>query len=169
MQRTEWFDRTFPPIDDNGIMPCIIERLEYTPLRLKHKIEGMGGHLAVAVGGQWSIQKEIGHLIDLEPLWYNRMLQIIDGAPDLMAADLTNRKTHETDYDSQEALNLIRILDEHRQRTVGLLRNTTDKDLEKSSRHPRLGTPMKLVDLAFFVAEHDDHHLAQITFLSSNK
>ena len=31
---------------------------------------------------------------------------------------------------------------------------------------PRLGTPMRLVDLAFFVAEHDDHHLAQITFLA---
>jgi hypothetical protein len=28
--------------------------------------------------------------------------------------------------------------------------------------HPRLQTPMRLVDHLFFVAEHDDHHLAQI-------
>ena len=33
--------------------------------------------------------------------------------------------------------------------------------------HPRLGTPMRLIDLAFFVAEHDDHHLAQITHLAN--
>jgi hypothetical protein len=28
--------------------------------------------------------------------------------------------------------------------------------------HPRLKTPMRLVDHLFFVAEHDDHHLARI-------
>jgi hypothetical protein len=32
--------------------------------------------------------------------------------------------------------------------------------------HPRLGTPMRLVDMMFFVAEHDDHHLATITELA---
>jgi hypothetical protein len=28
--------------------------------------------------------------------------------------------------------------------------------------HPRLKQPMRLVDHLFFVAEHDDHHLALI-------
>jgi hypothetical protein len=28
--------------------------------------------------------------------------------------------------------------------------------------HPRLKTPMRLVDDLYFVAEHDDHHLARI-------
>jgi|GEM_PF-4393916 len=28
--------------------------------------------------------------------------------------------------------------------------------------HPRLKTPMRIVDLAYFVAEHDDHHLSRI-------
>jgi hypothetical protein len=28
--------------------------------------------------------------------------------------------------------------------------------------HPRLQTPMRLVDHLYFVAEHDDHHLARI-------
>ena len=31
--------------------------------------------------------------------------------------------------------------------------------------HPRLRVPMNLVDHAFFVAEHDDYHLARITEL----
>ena len=37
--------------------------------------------------------------------------------------------------------------------------------LERTARHPRLGTPMRLIDIAFFTAEHDDHHLARITEL----
>jgi hypothetical protein len=28
--------------------------------------------------------------------------------------------------------------------------------------HPRLKTPMRLADHLYFVAEHDDHHLARI-------
>lgn len=33
---------------------------------------------------------------------------------------------------------------------------------DKSSLHPRLNVPMTIVDLAFFDAEHDDHHLVRI-------
>jgi hypothetical protein len=32
----------------------------------------------------------------------------------------------------------------------------------RASLHPRLKTPMRLVDHLYFVAEHDDHHLAHI-------
>ena len=35
----------------------------------------------------------------------------------------------------------------------------------RTATHPRLGTPMRLIDLALFVAEHDEHHLATITAL----
>jgi hypothetical protein len=31
--------------------------------------------------------------------------------------------------------------------------------------HPRLNQPMRVVDLLFFVAEHDDYHLARISEL----
>ena len=37
----------------------------------------------------------------------------------------------------------------------------------RSATHPRLGVPMRLVDLMLFIAEHDDHHLAAITALSA--
>jgi hypothetical protein len=32
----------------------------------------------------------------------------------------------------------------------------------RAALHPRLKTPMRLVDHLYFVAEHDDHHLAYI-------
>jgi len=33
------------------------------------------------------------------------------------------------------------------------------------SVHPRLQQPMRLVDSLYFVAEHDDHHIAKISGL----
>jgi hypothetical protein len=37
--------------------------------------------------------------------------------------------------------------------------------IERAAKHPRLGKPMRLIDLVLFVAEHDEHHLARITQL----
>ena len=34
-----------------------------------------------------------------------------------------------------------------------------------TARHPRLKKEMRVLDLAFFIAEHDDHHLARISEL----
>jgi hypothetical protein len=37
--------------------------------------------------------------------------------------------------------------------------------IERSAIHPRLKIPMRVIDLAFFKAEHDDHHMARISEL----
>lgn len=167
MQRTNWFDRTFPPIADNGLFPSILERLEGTSARLTEKIKRIQRNLNLSINGKWSIQKEVGHLIDLEPLWHDRALQIIHNQSNLLAADLTNRKTHETDYDGMDIAALLAQFTSLRSNLMAVLRSVKDEDLEKSAIHPRLGTPMRLIDLAYFVAEHDDHHLAQMTNLMS--
>jgi len=166
MRRTNWFDRNFPPVEDNGLLPGIIERLEGTPARLAEKI----GRLPVDPDkglptGKWSVKKEIGHLTDLEPLWYERLFQVIGGVPDMKAADLTNRKTHETPHDAKTYGELVAEFRTEREKFIAKLRSLKDDDLNKTSLHPRLKTPMKVIDLALFVAEHDDHHLAQMTVL----
>jgi uncharacterized damage-inducible protein DinB len=165
MRRTPWFERTFAPIADNGLLPGILERLDGTATRLRGKMARLEGRLARPENGQWSIKKELGHLLDLEPLWYARALQIIGSESHLMVADLTNRKTHDTDHDAAEIEDLIAHFAAEREKLVAALSQASDADLEKSALHPRLGTPMRPIDLAFFVAEHDDHHLAQITHL----
>jgi hypothetical protein len=48
---------------------------------------------------------------------------------------------------------------------VTQLEGADQADWVRSALHPRLKTPMRLLDLAFFVAEHDDHHLATISEL----
>jgi uncharacterized damage-inducible protein DinB len=168
MKKTPWFERKFSAIKDNGLFPTILERLDGTAARLRGKMTRLNVDLTHSIEGKWSIKKEIGHLIDLEPLWLERAQQILRGESKLLIADLTNQKTHEANHDDFSMSDLINMFDTERQKLMHTLRNITENDLEKAAIHPRLGTPMRLIDLAFFVAEHDDHHLAQITCVAAD-
>ncbi len=49
---------------------------------------------------------------------------------------------------------------------IGRLEELEDEVIARPSLHPRLQRPMTVVDMAFFVAEHDDLHLTLITEIS---
>jgi hypothetical protein len=165
MQRTPWFERRFPPIEDNGLLPGILERLEGTPARVSTLL-GKRAATVVAHAG-WSPAQEIGHLIDLEPLWLQRVHDITAGRSGLTVADLSNRATHEGGHDRWSLEALVDLFEAPRALLVVALRGLTAADLDRAARHPRLGTPMRVIDLAYFVAEHDDHHLARLRELVS--
>jgi uncharacterized damage-inducible protein DinB len=160
VRRTPWFERRFAPIDDNGLLPGILERLRGTPARLTALLATRAGNPDARPG--WSPAQELGHLIDLEPLWLARVHDIAAGRSELTVADLTNRATHEGDHDRWPLEVLASRFDVERARLVAALHGLTPADLERSARHPRLGTPMRIIDLAYFVAEHDDHHLVRL-------
>ncbi|SKD09054.1 DinB superfamily protein [Chitinophaga ginsengisegetis] len=163
MKRTEWFSRIFPVIEDNGILPGIIERLSGTPARLEEIIRTTSPELLIIkTGEKWSINEETGHLADMEPLWLGRLEDLINGATELRVADLTNQKTHTANHNATPAPVLLQQFREQRQQLVIRLWSLNDEQLTKSALHPRLKTPMRIIDLAYFVAEHDDHHLAGI-------
>lgn len=163
--RTPWFEREFTAIDDNGRMPGILERLDGTVARLRAMLAGIERASPVVSG--WTIAQEVGHLIDLEGLWILRVRDIIRGEETLTVADLTNRATHEADHDRWTVPELIARFETSRAQLVAMLRAADGDDLERTSRHPRLGSPMRLIDHAYFIAEHDDHHLARIRELLS--
>lgn len=163
MKRTEWFKRTFPLIGDNGLLPSIIERLHGTPARVEEIIGTLDPDLlTLKPDGKWSIKEEIGHLADVEPLWSGRIEDLVNGRTELRAADLTNQATHTADHNSTKTVILLQRFREQREALVKKLSALTDEQLESSALHPRLKTPMRVIDLAYFVAEHDDHHLARV-------
>jgi hypothetical protein len=49
-------------------------------------------------GGSWSIQENVGHLLDLEELFAWRLDDYDANLPSLRPADMTKRKTHEGLY-----------------------------------------------------------------------
>ena len=168
MKKIEWFTRKFGQQYDNGTFPGIVERLSGTPGRLEEKIKSIEAQkLELKPEGKWSIKEEIGHLLDLEPLWYGRMQDFLNQEIEFRSADLENRKTHEANHNSQTIENLMSDFRKERNRLVEKIHQIdAEGKLSSTSLHPRLKAPMKVIDLAYFVAEHDDHHLAQITYLA---
>ncbi len=161
-----WFDRTFTFDLPAWMYPNVLERLRGTPARLEDLLTGVSSATLIrSSDDQWSIQENAGHLLDLEPLWHGRVEDILNGAEVLRAADLTNRKTHDAGHNDTSIEDILDGLRTARMSLVALLDDLDERWIERSALHPRLRQPMRLIDLLFFVAEHDDHHLAQIARL----
>jgi uncharacterized damage-inducible protein DinB len=162
----KWFERTWAFALPVSQFPNVVERLRGTGARLEERTRGLPSALLVRRDGEaWSIQEQAGHLLDLEPLWLRRAEQLLAGEAALVAADLTNRKTREADHNARAPADILREFRAARGLLVRLLEGADEAAVVRSALHPRLGTPMRLIDLALFTAEHDDHHLAAITAL----
>lgn len=164
MKQIRWFDRRFDFNGEQNIFPSIVERLRGTPVRLEEKIGLYSPEiLTLQPDGTWSIAENIGHLIDLEPLWLGRLDDFMNGRTQLRPADLQNTRTHEANHNATPVSDLLKTFREVRRQMVERLENLGEQDVLRSALHPRLQQPMRLMDAFLFVAEHDDHHLARMT------
>jgi hypothetical protein len=139
-QLTIWFERRFDFSFPAELHPNLCARLRGTPARLEEVLNGRPHHiLSRKPQPKWSAQEH-----------------------QLTPTDLNNRKTDEANHNARP---LQQILVEFRAAREKLLKRVDELDPSLFTRaipHPRLQTPMRLVDHLFFVAEHDDHHLARI-------
>ena len=158
-----WFERKFEFSFPVELLPNLRARLRGTPARLEEALRGRSHEILIGrAQGKWSAQEHGGHLLDLEPLWLARMGDYVAASDQLTVADLTNRKTDKANHNARP---LEQILTEFRARREELLKRLDELDASLFARaipHPRLKTPMRLADHLYFVAEHDDHHLARI-------
>lgn len=164
--RQPWFERRFTFDLPVAAAPGLLERLRGTPARLTDRLSGVpAARLTLQVQGRWSILENVGHLGDLEELWATRVDDLATGRDTLRAADLENRRTHEAHHNSRTLDELVARLRAPRRELVRQLEAADEADWLRSALHPRLRERMRLLDLAFFIAEHDDHHLATISDL----
>lgn len=110
--------------------------------------------------GAWSAKRNLAHLDDLHALDAVRLDEFRSGAATLTPADMTNRLTWETDHDATPISQIISRFRAHREELVTQLAALSEPQISATCMHPRLGRPLRLIDWAYFVAEHDDHHLA---------
>lgn len=164
--QTPWIERKFNFDFPVGLFPVIIERLRGAIPRLEALVFGLNEEIAQKrTGKNWSIKEQIGHLTDLEELWSGRIDDFLDSLETLRAADMTNERTFAADHHSQNLQKLLNDFIITRSDLVRKVESFDEKTASKIALHPRLNTPMRLVDSLFFVAEHDDHHLAKIRAL----
>ena len=166
IKKMRWVEREFEFNLPVGVFPCVVERLRGTPARLEELTRGLArARLTAKPGGLWSIQEQAGHLLDLDELHEGRLEDYARGLEVLRAADMQNRKTEEAGHNDARLEDLLAAFRDARLRFVRRLEALTEAEVAASALHPRLQKQMRVIDMAYFTAEHDDHHLAAISEL----
>ena len=144
----------------------VVARVRGTPARLEDLIRGLSAErLTHRDGNKWSIQEQAGHMLDLEELGMNRLDDFEAGRAVLTAADMSNQKTHAANHNANSLDNILRAFRRERMAFVARLDSYNQEFIARTALHPRLKQKIRVIDLIFFIAEHDDHHLARIAEL----
>lgn len=163
MQRLPWIERTFHWDIPIGWLENISIRLEGTPIRIQWMSNQVfDQECSISLDGKWSIKQQIGHLWDVEKLHIARMQNFIDNDSFMHPADMLNKATESADHNSKTCFELITGFRNERNHFIALLNQCNEEVHQRTLMHPRLKVLMKPVDMATFVAEHDDHHLVSI-------
>jgi uncharacterized damage-inducible protein DinB len=165
IQQTPWFERTFQFDFPLSLFPVIFSRLEGAIFRLQSILANADNEACSYSKEGWSVKEHLGHLSDLEELWWKRLQDFLDGKGLLTTADLNNTKTKEAGHNERSLEILMQNFIRERQRLLEAVYDFDRGTLGLTSVHPRLQQPMRLIDSLYFVAEHDDHHIAKISGL----
>ena len=165
IQQTPWFERTFNFNFPVGLFPVILRRLEGSIFRLHIILSYADEEYTAHKESGWSVKEHIGHLYDLEELWWKRLQDFQQNKAVLSPADLTNQKTTEAGHNEKTLEQLLQQFTLERQRMLEAIYGLDATLLSLTSVHPRLNQPMRLIDALYFVAEHDDHHITVISTL----
>ncbi len=162
MKKLLWFERQFAFGLPAAMLPFYLERLDGTIIRLEEKVKGIPEEiLSTKLNTKWSVKQNIGHLAEVDQIASRRIDEIIAGVSPLSPAVFEPGG----DYNRQPVSEVIAFFNDHRKKNLAKYRSLAESDLQKSSLHPRLKVQLTTVDLAWFDAEHDDHHLVTINEL----
>lgn len=164
--QTPWIERKFEFNLPVGLFPVIIERLRGALLQLESTVKNLPDEkLSFKKDDKWSVKEIVGHLYDLEELWNGRIDDFLEHKETLRAADMSNAKTIAANHNSKSIVELLNQFKIARNSLIDRVKDLDEKTASITALHPRLLTPMRLVDSLFFVAEHDDHELTKIRLL----
>src|SRR5438445_13207438 len=145
IRKQPWFERQFPTGLPVNLFPVIVERLRGTPARLEDRLSSLPvSVLTRRSGSTWSSQENAGHLLDLEPLWFARVEDLLARRPEMSPADLTNRRTHEANHDAAPLGTILSGFRQARSVLVRRLGAVEDAALPYRRPHRRMGGPVRL-------------------------
>ena len=170
MPKRKWVEKKFEFSLSQDEYSSILSKLSETPDKIDELVFSLTPEvLKRKINDKWSIQEHIGHIIDLEELHNGRIDDFIKGTEKLRPADMTNKKTHKANHNDKKITELLQELRVTRKKFINRLKELDDKVLSHVSLHPRLNQPMRPIDMAQFVAEHDEHHINSIIELIEDK
>jgi hypothetical protein len=162
MQPLPWFERKFTFGFAPAMLPFFLKRLEGTIYRVQEKaFHHSEEQLARRLDDKWSVKENIGHLFEVDEISGRRISEITAGQPTLSRADIQTSGR----YNEMDIRTLIERFAARRREHISRIRSLSEEQLKMTALHPRLKVPMNAVDLSWFDAEHDDHHLVRINII----
>ena len=159
IERIPWFERKFTFGLPAGMLAFYLERLSGTAVRMEEKVKGLPDELlSQKFEGKWSVKQNIGHLAEVDRISNKRIDEMVSGADMLSPAVFEPQ-----DYNPWPIEKVIAFFRDARKSNLDRYKRLSANQLSLASTHPRLKLKMNPVDLAFFDAEHDDHHLLKIS------
>jgi hypothetical protein len=164
MKKMEWFQRNFTFGLPVGMLPFYLERLSGTASRMKEKVAGIDDQmLSFKLDGKWSVKENLAHLAEVDEIALKRINEMINGISPMSPAVIQPSR----DYNAQHIDEIINYFRRNRKLNLEKYGQLNEDDLSKASLHPRLKVMMTPIDLAYFDAEHDDHHLVRVNEILS--
>jgi hypothetical protein len=161
MNSVPWFERQLTFGKPVEMLPYYLERLEGTLPRIERKVIGIPNQvLSNKLDDKWSIKQNIGHLAEVDAVANIRIDEMLAGVEVMSPAVFEPQ-----DYNPWPIEEVIALFAINRKANLAKYRQLAFADLSKASLHPRLKVSMTPVDLAWFDAEHDDHHLVRISII----
>lgn len=163
MIKQKWFDKKFEFKYSPAYYDSLLNELMKTPEKISQIVSSLPEEvLIIKHDDRWSIKENIGHLIDLEELHDGRIDDFLAGKEILRPADLNNKKTDEANHNNKNISQLLIQLKQVREKFIERLSDLDASVRERVAIHPRLNQPMRPIDMAQFVLEHDEHHIQTI-------
>ena len=116
--QTPWFQRSFNFDFPVTIFPVIFSRLEGTIFRLNAILQNANDEWCSYNKNGWSVKEHLGHLSDLEDLWWKRLNDFRENKTILTAADLNNTKTKEARHNEKTLEHLVQAFVAERQKIL---------------------------------------------------
>jgi uncharacterized damage-inducible protein DinB len=111
--------------------------------------------------GEWSAIEIVGHLIDVDEIWQQRVPHMISTDNPTLAPAEQDAKVRERGYQDKDLNNLLVRFAELRAQTIEMLRYITPVNMDKRGVHPVRG-PITIADVFTIIPGHDQLHAQQI-------
>lgn len=166
MRPIPWVDRHMPlglPIDQ---LPFLLERLHGTPERLRELFRDQPPHkLRTRAVDAWSMFDHAAHLLLVQERFHMRIEEyraLCERLSPIGFEDAENRLRGHASRDTGDMLEEFRL---ERMAFIAEVRSLPKGILPHRAEHPCRGPGMRITDALYWLAEHDDHHLACIRAL----
>src|SRR5436853_4283013 len=137
IQQSPWIQRSFNFDFPVGLFPVIFSRLEGSIFRLHGILQAADDDQCSYNSQGWSVKEHMGHLYDLEELWWKRLNDFRQNKVLLTAADMTNTRTKEADHNEKSLEYLLRQFTIERQKILETIYEFDHEILSLTSQHPR--------------------------------